>query len=68
MREASYILKGKSKTVLTSLSAVTYSAKAITELYQDRWEIELGFRDVKCSLQNAMTLRSKATELVCQKV
>lgn len=69
VREVSYAVKGKSKTVLTSLPAATYSAKAIAQLYQERWEIELGFRDIKSSLQqNAMTLRSKVKELIYQEV
>ncbi|WP_423836274.1 IS4 family transposase [Stutzerimonas stutzeri] len=65
VREVSYEVKGKTKTVLTSLPADTYSAKAIAQLYQERWEIELGFRDIKSSLQqNAMPLRSKVKELI----
>lgn len=69
VRDVSYENKGKIKTVLTSLPVDTYSAKAITQLYQERWEIELGFRDIKSSLQqNAMTLRSKVKELIYQEV
>jgi len=43
VREVSYAVKDKIKTVLTSLPADTYSAKTIAKLYQERWEIELGF-------------------------
>ncbi|MBU3055526.1 transposase, partial [Pseudomonas indica] len=69
VREVSYEVKGKIKTVLTSLPVDTYSAKAIATLYRERWEIELGFRNIKSSLQqNAMTLRSKVKELVYQEV
>lgn len=69
VREVSYEVRGKLKTVLTSLPANTYKAKAIATLYQERWEIELGFRDIKSSLQqNTMTLRSKVKELVYQEV
>src|SRR5690606_19987592 len=69
VRGVSYAVKDKIKTVLTSLPADTYSAKTIAKLYQERWEIELGFRDIKSSLQqDAMTLRSKVTELVYQEV
>ena len=69
VREVSYEVKGKLKTVLTSLPADTYSAKAIARLYRERWEIELGFRDIKSSLQQkAMTLRSKVSALVYQEV
>ena len=69
VREVSYEAQGKVKTVLTSLPADIYSAKAIATLYQERWEIELGFRDIKSSLQqNAVTLRSKVTDLIYQEV
>jgi hypothetical protein len=69
VREISYAVNGKTKTVLTSLPAATYSTKAVAALYQERWEIELGFRDIKSSLQqNAVTLRSKTTELIYQEV
>lgn len=69
VREVSYERQGKVKTVLTSLPAEHYSAKAVAELYQERWEIELGFRDIKSSLQqNAVTLRSKKVDLIYQEV
>ncbi|WP_137823894.1 IS4 family transposase [Pseudomonas sp. D(2018)] len=69
VREVSYEVQGKVKTVLTSLPADIYSAKAVAKLYQERWEIELGFRDIKSSLQqNAMTLRSKVKDLIYQEV
>lgn len=69
VREVSYERQGKLKTVLTSLPAERYSAKAVADLYQERWEIELGFRDIKSSLQqNAVTLRSKKVELIYQEV
>ena len=41
----------------------------MARLYQERWEIELGFRDIKSSMQhNAITLRSKTVELVYQEL
>ncbi|MHA6128848.1 IS4 family transposase [Pseudomonas fluorescens group sp. PF-1] len=65
VREVSYEIQGKVKTVMTSLPVDTYNAKAVAKLYQERWEIELGFRDIKSSMQqNAMTLRSKKVELI----
>lgn len=68
-REVSYEIQGKVKTVMTSLPAETYNTKAVAKLYQERWEIELGFRDIKSSMQqNAMTLRSKKVELIYQEV
>ena len=42
--------KGKRRTVYTSLPATHYSTEAVARLYQERWEIELGFRDIKSSL------------------
>lgn len=60
VREVSYEIQGKVKTVMTSLPAKSYNTQAVAKLYQERWEIELGFRDIKRSMQqNAMTLRSK---------
>lgn len=60
VREVSYEIQGKEKTVMTSLPAKTYTIKAVAKRYQERWEIELGFRDIKGSMQqSAMTLRSK---------
>ncbi len=68
-REVSYEIQGKLKTVMTSLPASTYNTKAVAKLYQERWEIELGFRDIKSSMQqNAVTLRSKKVDLVYQGV
>ncbi len=65
----SYLHQGKRKSVLTSLPATTYSAKSVATLYQQRWEIELGLRDIKSSMQhNATTLRSKKIDLVYQEV
>lgn len=38
-------------------------------MYEERWEIELGFRDIKSTMQqNALTLRSKKIALVYQDV
>lgn len=69
VREISYEVQGKVKTVLTSLPADVYSTKAVANLYQERWEIELGFRDIKSSMQqNAVTLRSKKIDLIYQEV
>ncbi|AZF24595.1 IS4 family transposase [Pseudomonas sp. R2-60-08W] len=68
-REVSYEIQGRLKTVMTSLPANTYSTKVVAKLYQERWEIELGFRDIKSSMQqNAVTLRSKKIDLVYQEV
>ena len=68
-RAVTYEVAGKSKTVLTSLPASDYTAEHIAELYHQRWEIELGFRDIKSSmLSNAITLRSKKVDLIYQEI
>ena len=69
VREVSYESQGQLRSLLTSLPAERYSTEAVAELYLERWEIELGFRDIKSSMQqNAVTLRSKKVELVYQEV
>lgn len=69
VRAVSYEVQGKVKTVLTSLPAGQFTAEQVAGLYHERWEIELGYRDIKCSMQhNAMTLRSKVKDLVYQEV
>jgi len=64
--------KTSNKTVVklaTNLPHDEYSAKAIIALYKERWEIELGYREVKTSmLKNALTLRSKKKDLVYQEL
>jgi len=68
-RAVTYEVAGKEKTVFTSLPAAQYSAQQVANLYHERWEIELGFRDIKTSMQNnAITLRSKKVELVYQEL
>ncbi|GLS25855.1 hypothetical protein GCM10007877_15690 [Marinibactrum halimedae] len=68
-RRVTYKTKTGHKTILTSLPAAEYSAEAIALLYKERWEIELGFRDIKSSMQgNAITLRSKKVDLVYQEL
>jgi IS4 transposase len=62
-------VEGKEKTVFTSLPASRFSAEQVATLYHERWEIELGFRDIKSSMQdNALTLRSKTVDLVYQEL
>ncbi|BBH44795.1 hypothetical protein KU43P_12720 [Pseudomonas sp. KU43P] len=69
VREVSYESQGQIRSLLTSLPTEGYSAKAVAELYLERWEIELGFRAIKSSMQqNAVTLRSKKVELIYQEV
>jgi len=69
VRAVSYEVNGTEKTVFTSLPYDQYPTEQLVNLYHERWEIELGFRDIKSSmLNNAMTLRSKKVELVYQEV
>ncbi|SQI43867.1 Transposase DDE domain [Serratia plymuthica] len=63
-------IKGKEREVLTSLTdTMRYPAADVSELYQHRWEIELGYREVKQELLgNRWTLRSKLPEMVRQEL
>jgi hypothetical protein len=56
---------GRVRRFITSLlDAQTRPARELAELYRQRWEIELGFREIKQSLQEgAPVLRSKRPEL-----
>ncbi|HAI0065390.1 TPA: IS4 family transposase [Escherichia coli] len=68
-RAVTYEVNGVEKTVLTSLPADRYKAKEVAELYHSRWEIEVGFRNLKSSLlNNALVLRSRRVELLEQEV
>lgn len=62
-----YAIAGSDKTVFTSLPATEFTAQQVATLDHERWEIELGFRGIKSSMQHyAMTLRSKKVALVYQ--
>ena len=53
----------------TNLPHDEYPANDIISLYKERWEIELGYREVKTSMLNkAITLRSKKIDLVYQEL
>lgn len=68
-RAVTYLCGDKEKTVFTSLPIAHFSAQQIAGLYHERWEIELGFRDIKSTFQyNAMTLRSQKVALVYQEL
>jgi hypothetical protein len=58
------------QTLLTSLLDPTaYPAAEIIELYHERWELELGFDEVKThTLERQETLRSRAPERVRQEL
>ena len=69
LRMVTYEYEETRKTILTSLPQSEYKAEDIAQLYHERWEIEISFRDIKSSmLQNELTLRSKKVELIYQEV
>ena len=61
---------GRLRRFITSLPcARTHPAHELAELYRQRWEIELGLREIKQSLQEGEpVLRSKQPALVCQEL
>ncbi|WP_440528393.1 IS4 family transposase [Serratia marcescens] len=61
---------GKERQVLTSLvDPFRYPGNDISELYRNRWEIELGYREVKQGmLDSRWTLRSRLPDLVRQEL
>ncbi|WP_234385111.1 IS4 family transposase, partial [Paracidovorax avenae] len=61
---------GRVRRFITSMiEPQRFAAQALAQLYRQRWEIELGFREIKQSLQQgAGVLRSKQPELVIQEV
>lgn len=70
-RTITYQFKGfRPQTLLTSLTdAATYPADEIARLYHERWELELGYDEIKTEmLDREETLRSKSPEAVCQEL
>ncbi|MHB1112120.1 MAG: transposase [Acidovorax defluvii] len=63
-------LAGRTRRFMTPLcDPKRYPAKQLADLYLQRWEIELGFREIKQSLQaNNFVLRSKQPALVRQEI
>ncbi len=63
-------VKGQTRRFITSLlDPQAHPAQALAQLYRQRWEIELAFRDIKQSLHDGQAvLRSKQPELVKQEV
>ncbi|GAB1106458.1 MAG: hypothetical protein Sw2PiMacB_07620 [Shewanella algae] len=63
-------IKGKSVSILTSLTdPLRYPGAEIVDLYAHRWEIEVGYREMKQHLlESRFTLRSQLPELVIQKL
>lgn len=64
VRAVTYQVQGKQKTVFTSLPREQYDAESVAALYRERWEIELGYRDIKSSMQhNALVLGARLSNL-----
>ena len=63
-------IKGKAYRMLTSMAdPIRFPSDEMVELYRYRWEIELGFREMKQSLLNsAYTLRSKRPDMIRQEL
>lgn len=63
-------IKGKDVQILTSMTdCMTYPAAEIVDLYSHRWEIELGYREMKQHLlESRFTLRSNTPELINQEL
>lgn len=69
-RLTTYQANGKSYRVLSSLTdPLRYPYDELTEVYTQRWEIELGFREMKQGLHQARyALRSKKPDMVRQEL
>ena len=65
-----YQRKGfKPEVLLTSLvDSETYPATDIIAMYHERWEIELGYDEVKTKMLESVPLRSKNTDRVRQEI
>lgn len=63
-------IKGKEVNILTSMTdPMRFPAAEIVDLYSHRWEIEVGYREMKSSLlKNEFTLRSKKPEMIEQEL
>lgn len=63
-------LGARTRRFITSLTDATrYPSRELAQLYAKRWEIELGFREIKQSLQaGEFVLRSKQPALVRQEL
>jgi hypothetical protein len=61
---------GKTRRFITSmLDPQRFAVAALAQLYRQRWGIELGFREIKQSLQQGQTvLRSRQPDLVKQEI
>jgi hypothetical protein len=64
------VIKGKAYRILTSMvDPMRFPSDEMVELYCYRWEIELGFREMKQTLLNSQyTLRSKRADMIEQEL
>lgn len=64
------VIKGKAYRILTSMvDPMRFPSDEMVELYCYRWEIELGFREMKQTLlNNKYTLRSKRPDMIEQEL
>ena len=69
-RLLSKTIKGKVRQILTSMTdPLRFPPNEIVDVYSQRWEIELGFREMKQPLLNSSyTLRSKTPEMIAQEL
>ncbi|AZE82636.1 Transposase InsG for insertion sequence element IS4 [Pseudomonas orientalis] len=69
-RLLSKTVKGKVCQILTSMAdPLRFPSDEIVDLYSQRWEIELGFREMKQTLLNSSyTLRGKTPEMIEQEL
>jgi hypothetical protein len=69
-RLTSYQLDGKTYRVLSSMTdTLRFPYDDVVDVYIQRWEIEVGFREMKQGLHQAkLTLRSKKPEMVRQEL
>lgn len=70
VRAIEYTVKGEARVLLTSLiDAKRYPASEIIKLYSERWEIELGYDEIKTKLlERHETIRSKSPEAIAQEL
>jgi hypothetical protein len=70
MRLIRYHRKGfRPQLVATSMvDAETYPAQEIVALYHERWEIELGYDEVKTEMLESIPLRSKSVDRIRQEI
>lgn len=69
-RLISKTIKGKTYRILTSMTdRLRFPGNEIVDLYAHRWEIELGYREIKQTLlNNSYHLRSKRPDMVKQEL